>query len=99
MPTYNELTRAHPDVATVEKLDDVTTEGWFIWNEILVRRTDDDVVIGVQHYIYTWGVLRHVDDFGYAERWCYHTLPEAVVAATLMESTGEPEGFIRKACG
>ena len=90
----------HLNAPAVENLDDVPAGGnWHLWEELLVRRTDDGVLIGVAHYLYTWGVLRNVDWCGYSERWCYHSLAEAIVHATAMQSTGEPTDFIRKACG
>ena len=81
----------------VEKLDEVLPdEKWHVWQEYLIRRTEDGVLIGVAHYLYTWGVIRGINEWGYSERWCYHSLPEAIIQATVLTSTSEPTDFIRK---
>jgi hypothetical protein len=81
---------------------DTPDDGWAYWpeNSLLLRRASGGTVIGVTHYLFTWGVLRGVDHLGYRERWCYESLPLAVMAASILTDEGEPViPFIRKATG
>ena len=82
--------------------EDVPIEGWGYWREasLLLRRVEGGpVLVGVAPFLFTWGVVRHVDAIGYRERWCFHDVNTAIAAATVLGVDDEPEGFIRKATG
>jgi hypothetical protein len=83
----------------VDRPDDCPSEGWAICVEErgLLRRTPSGTIVGVFPFLYTWGLCRGVDDSGYRERWCYHSLAEAVANAAMLRDDDEPVGFIRKA--
>lgn len=48
-------------------------------------------------FIFTWAILENIDDFGYENRWCYHSLVEALGAKKdwLETKNKEPTGFTR----
>lgn len=86
-------------IVLVERVGDVPPEGWAYWREekILLRRVDrGPVIVGVRPFLFTWGVMRHVDAYGYKERWCFETVAEAIAAASILGVRGEPKGAIRK---
>jgi len=87
-----------PPFVTVEAVTEVPESGWAYWltEDLLLRRTPSGTIIGVGQYLFTWGVLRGVDEFGYSERWCYPNLPAALVNAAALDDESEPVDFIRK---
>lgn len=83
----------------IARVDDVPPEGWAYWEAegLLLRRIDrGPVIVGVRAFLFTWGVMRHVDPTGYRERWCFHTVGEAIAAASVLGVDDEPRGAIRK---
>lgn len=66
-------------------------EGYFmlVWH--------DDVLCGLFNYVFTVAVVVDIDYSGYAERFCYDTVTNAVKALILWDGNGDPiaEGFKR----
>lgn len=50
-------------------------------------------VVCVAPFLFTWAILADVDQTGYAERWCFHTLQDATGALADWDGTGDPEGW------
>jgi hypothetical protein len=99
------------EIPLPEAADDLAGlgEGWHLWPHwsaadewekppALVRRLDPDRWVAVVPFLYTWAVItgRWADArYGYVDRWCYHRVEAAVLAATIWDGTGEPDGWHR----
>lgn len=51
----------------------------------------------INGFMFTVGILHGLDKSGYHDRWCYHSMSEAVLALATWTETGarEPEGWHR----
>lgn len=97
--TLQDLPIPHHDTLD---LHDLTSE-WSLWtaqdpiHSPLIRKLDDRRYVAIIPFIYTWGLVwGYLDEANtYEDRWCYETLPEALLAAEAWEGTGDPDGWHR----
>lgn len=43
-------------------------------------------------FIFTWGLVKGLDDIGYKERWCYGNINDALKAVANWDGEGDPPG-------
>jgi len=58
---------------------------------------DDDRYVAVVPKLYTWALIVGTvnDESGFRDRWCYEGLLSAVLAASVWDGRGEPDGWHR----
>lgn len=55
----------------------------------------DGSFAAVFKFMYTAGIVHKLDEYGYSDRWCYHSVEDAVAALDAWDGTGEPQGWHR----
>lgn len=58
-------------------------------------RFDSSRTAAVVPFLFTWAIIADLSEAGYEDRWCYHSLAEALGALEDWDGTGEPEGWHR----
>jgi hypothetical protein len=56
------------------------------------RQVADGEWIALFRFVFTWGLVKGLDDVGYNERWCYSSLNDALVAVANWDGEGDPPG-------
>lgn len=56
---------------------------------------DNGRTAGVHPFLFTWAIVSDFDRAGYGDRWCYHTLQDALAAFQDWDGEGEPQGWHR----
>lgn len=51
--------------------------------------------VAIMPLMFTWAIIADIDPMGYGDRWCYHTLQDALSALRDWDGTGEPSGWHR----
>lgn len=61
------------------------------------RSADGQRLVGLCEFIFTWAILAGLDEFGYADRWCYETRESAEAALDKWAGNigTEPDGWHR----
>lgn len=63
-----------------------------------VKRLEDGRCVGIMPLLYTHAIIEFRDDITIMDRWCYHSLGDAVVAMLnwgAFDFVGEPDGWHR----
>jgi hypothetical protein len=86
-----------PVIGRLADLPPETDDGprWHRWNEYLIRRAGT-TIIGVTPMLYTWALVRGVDEWGYNERWCYDALHKAIAWGDIIGEHGDPADYIKR---
>lgn len=61
-------------------------------NYLASRCTESGIWLAVAKFIYTYGLLVKVDEYGYSGRYCYEKSTDALVAMASWDCTGHPPG-------
>ena len=57
-----------------------------------LRRLSTGEWVGVQRFLFTWGLMVGLDERGYRTRFCYEHPQDAVWAAQHWDGSGDPPG-------
>lgn len=60
-----------------------------------IKTLPDGEYAGIYKFIYTWSIIYDFNQYGYEDRWCYHTYEEAKKALDEWNGEGEPQGWHR----
>jgi hypothetical protein len=55
----------------------------------------DGRICGIYRFIYTFGLLVDLHEYGYEDRYCYHHEGTALAALLAWDGTGDPVGWHR----
>jgi hypothetical protein len=70
------------------------------WNEYCTDFTDSPLgLLAIQPFIFTYGLMIGLEEWGYQYRYCYKTLGQARGALKDWKENnfeGEPEGYIKR---
>lgn len=58
---------------------------------------DESRFVGITPFVFTWGILGGLHEYGYSDRWCYESYGEAKRALDIWDGQAgtEPEGWHR----
>ena len=59
------------------------------------KQLPDGRLCGVLRLMFHWTIHVDIDHCGYADKYCYQTLPGALVALIEWDGTGDPDGWHR----
>lgn len=62
---------------------------------IVSKTFADGRLAGVKRLMYHWTLQVGIDQWGYADSYCYQTLQAAVIGLTAWEGEGDPVGWHR----
>lgn len=62
---------------------------------VVMKQLPDGRLCGVLRLLYHWTMHVDIDPCGYRERYCYKSLPDAIIALDKWDGTGDPEGWHR----
>jgi hypothetical protein len=57
---------------------------------VQVREIPERGICALRKFMYTTGIVYGLDDSGYKGRWCYASMPMAVVAFSQWDGVGDP---------
>lgn len=57
-----------------------------------LRLMPDGHIAGVKKYLFTFGICTRLDWSGYADRWCYESQSDAIVALAMWDGIEDPPG-------
>ncbi|WP_139339112.1 hypothetical protein [Marinobacter lutaoensis] len=62
---------------------------------VKVTHYENGRTAGVKPFLFTWAIIADFTPSGYKERWCYHSLTDALAALNDWDGNGEPDGWHR----
>jgi hypothetical protein len=55
-----------------------------------LRVLPDGRIIGISKFMYTYGLMVNLNEYGYDERFCYTDYPTAIAAVNTWDGCGDP---------
>lgn len=60
-----------------------------------IREFPDGTIAATFQFLFTSAIISDIHQYGYEERWCYHTKADAIAALDNWNGIGEPTGWHR----